>query len=242
LYASSLERSISINRNAFRGGSTPTWVQVYVALRDAIVRGHLEPGQRLSENTLAGEMGVSRTPIREGLSLLREDRLVETVPQLGSFVARVDPAAIADAQFIRESLECAAIRLAAPLAGDADITELAENIQNQARAAGQGDLDAFYLLDDSFHHALCDLSGHRSVWIVSERAKAHLNRIRRLSLGMPNYLEEMISEHRQVLDAVGKHDSDQAETHLREHLRTVLRELPRMREEHPDYFELPEDV
>ncbi|HET7443637.1 MAG TPA: GntR family transcriptional regulator [Solirubrobacterales bacterium] len=231
--------SITLNRTQRSG--TPTRVQVYVALRDAIVRGQLEPGQRLSENTLASEMGVSRTPIREGLSLLREDRLVETVPQLGSFVARVDPAAIADAQFIRESLECAAIRLSAKVAGEADIAELEENLQNQDRAIAQGDLDAFYLLDDSFHHALCDLSGHRSVWTVSERAKAHLNRIRRLSLGMPNYLEEMLSEHRQVLDAVASHDPSQAEMHLRAHLRTVLREVPRMREEHPDYFERPEE-
>lgn len=231
---------ISLNR--IRSSSTPTRVQVYVALRNAIVRGQLEPGQRLSENTLAGEMGVSRTPIREGLSLLREDRLVETVPQLGSFVARVDPAAIADAQFVRESLECAAVRLAAQSAGAADIAGLEENLQDQGRAVEQGDLDAFYLLDDSFHHTLCDLSGHRSVWTVSERAKTHLNRIRRLSLGMPNYLEEMISEHRQVIDAVAEHDPDRAEMHLRAHLRTVLREVPRMREEHPDYFERPEDA
>jgi DNA-binding GntR family transcriptional regulator len=231
--------AITLNRTQ-RSGS-PTRVQVYVALRDAIVRGQLEPGQRLSENTLAAEMGVSRTPIREGLSLLREDRLVETVPQLGSFVARVDPSAIADAQFIRESLECAAIRISAQVAGEADIAALEENLHGQERAISKSDLDAFYLLDDSFHRSLCDLSGHRTVWTVSERAKAHLNRVRRLSLGMPNYLEEMLSEHRLVLDALAAHDSDEAEKHLRDHLRQVLRELPQMREEHPDYFAGPAD-
>jgi DNA-binding GntR family transcriptional regulator len=232
---------ISLDRSK-RGSSTPTRVQVYVALRDAIVRGRLEPGQRLSENVLAGEMGISRTPIREGLSLLREDRLVETVPQLGSFVARVNPTAIGDAQFIREALECAAIRLTARVAGEADIAELEENLQGQDRAREDGDLDAFYLLDDTFHRRLCDLSGHVPVWTVSERAKAHLNRIRRLSLGMPNYLEEMISEHHRVLDAVAANDPDLAESHLRAHLRTVLREVPRMRAEHPDYFDQPADA
>lgn len=232
---------ISLDRSK-RGNATPTRVQVYVALRDAIVRGRLEPGQRLSENVLASEMGISRTPIREGLSLLREDRLVETVPQLGSFVARVNPTAIGDAQFIREALECAAIRLTAQVAGEADIAELEDNLQGQDRAREEGDLDAFYLLDDSFHRRLCDLSGHVTVWTVSERAKAHLNRIRRLSLGMPNYLEEMIAEHHQVLDAVAANDPDQAESHLRAHLRTVLREVPRMRAEHPDYFDQPADA
>ncbi len=234
-----MDNGIVLNR--VRDGSTPTRVQVYAALRDAIVRGQLEPGQQLSENTLAAEMGVSRTPIREGLSLLREDRLVETVPQLGSFVARVDAAAIADAQFIRESLECAAIRISAQVAGEADIAGLEENLRGQERAIEKADLDAFYLLDDSFHHELCDLSGHRSVWTVSERAKAHLNRVRRLSLGMPNYLVEMLAEHRLVLDALAAHDPDEAEAHLRAHLRQVLREVPRMREEHPDYFAGPAD-
>lgn len=220
-----------------RDQGTPTRVQVYAALRDAIVRGELEPGRKLSENSLAARMGVSRTPIREAIGRLREDRLVETVPQLGTFVARVNPTAISDAQFIRESLECAAIRLSAQVAKEQDVAELEENLQSQERARESGDLDTFYLLDDSFHHTLCDLSGHLSVWIVSERAKAHLNRIRRLSLGMPNYLDEMISEHRLVLDAVAANDPDLAERYLREHLRTVLREVPRMRADHPDYFE-----
>jgi DNA-binding GntR family transcriptional regulator len=136
-----VENGITLKR--VRNGRAPTRVQVYAALRDAIVRGQLEPGQRLSENTLAAEMGISRTPIREGLSLLREDRLVETVPQLGSFVARVDAAAIGDAQFIRESLECAAIRISAQVAGEADIAALEENLRGQERAIEKEDLDAF---------------------------------------------------------------------------------------------------
>ncbi len=222
-----------------RDKSTPTRVQVYAVLRDAIVRGELEPGQQLSENSLAERIGVSRTPIREAIGRLREDRLVETVPQLGTFVARINATAISDAQFIRESLECAAIRISAQVAKEADVVELEENLHQQERARESGDRDTFYLLDDSFHHALCDLSGHLSVWIVSERAKAHLNRIRRLSLGMPNYLDEMVSEHRLVLDAVAANDPDLAETLLRDHLRTVLREVPRMRAEHPDFFEGP---
>ncbi len=230
---------ISLNRTR-RASAKPTRVQIYAALRDAIMRGTLEPGQQLSENALAAEMGVSRTPIREGLSLLREDRLVETVPQLGSFVARVDPAAIADAQFIREALECAAVRIAAQVAGEADIAEMEENLRGQEQALEADDQDSFYLLDNGFHRALCDLSGHPTVWTVSERAKVHLNRVRRLSLGMPNYLEEMIAEHHEVLGAVTAHDPDLAETHLRAHLRTVLREVPRMRDEHPEYFKRPE--
>jgi len=220
-----------------RTSGAPARLQVYASLRGAIVRGDLEPGAQLSENTLAGEMGVSRTPIREALGRLRDDRLVEIVPQLGTFVSRISPQAVRDAQFIREALECAAVRRAAELAGDEDVARLEENLQAQDRAQSASDHDSFYLLDDGFHRSLCDLSGHPAVWGVSERAKSHLNRVRRLSLGMPDYLPEMIDEHRSVVAAVADHDPDRADDELRHHLRMVLREVPRLRERHPDYFE-----
>lgn len=220
-----------------RGAGAPARIQVYATLRAGIVRGDLSPGEKLSENTLAGELGVSRTPIREALGRLRDDRLVEIVPQLGTFVSRISSQAVGDAQFIREALECAAVRRAAGLATDDDIAHLEENLLAQDRASVADDLDSFYLLDDAFHRGLCDLSRHPTVWAVSERAKSHLNRVRRLSLGMPNYLSEMIDEHRAVLAAVAAHDAELAERDLRHHLQMVLREIPRLREQHPDFFE-----
>jgi DNA-binding GntR family transcriptional regulator len=214
-----------------------TRVQVYAHLREAIVRGDLEPGRQLSENEISAMLKVSRTPIREALGRLRDDRLVEILPQRGTYVSRINPQAVGDAQFIREALETAAVRRAAEVAGDNDMAEFEANLGGQARADEANDLDAFYMLDDGFHRGLCDLSGHQAVWAVSERAKAHLNRIRRLSLDTPGYLSEMIAEHRAVLAAVSEHDADLAEELLRHHLRMVLREVPRLRTEHPDYFE-----
>src|SRR3954471_10676901 len=109
---------------ADRRGGTTARVRVYANLRDAIVRAELAPGRQLSENELAASLGVSRTPVREALQRLRDDRLVEIVPQLGTFVSRISNRALGDAQFVRESLECAAIRLAAERAQPADILAL----------------------------------------------------------------------------------------------------------------------
>ncbi len=142
-----------------------------------------------------------------------------------------------DAQFVREALECAAVRKAAELATTDDIAELEGIVRNQHRAVRGGDHDAFYVLDDDFHHALCDLSGHTAVWTLGQRIKPHLNRVRRLSLPAPSYLEEMVSEHEQVLGAVDRHEADSAEAAMRHHLRMVLREIPRLREQHPEYFD-----
>ena len=182
---------------------------------------------------------MKRTPGFEALSRLRDDRLVDVRPQIGTFVARISPQAVSDAQFIREALECTAVRRAAELADGHTMAAIEENLRAQERASDRVDIDSWYLLDDAYHRALCDLSGHPAVWSVNERAKSHLNRLRRLSLTMPDYLGSMVRAHRIVADAVSRHDPDAAEVALREHLRAVLREVPRIREQHPDYFEEP---
>jgi DNA-binding GntR family transcriptional regulator len=224
---------------AERRSGVPARTQVYATLRDAIIRAELAPGRKLSENELANWLGVSRTPIREALVRLRDERLVAIVPQLGTFVSRISPQAVSDAHFIREALECAAIRESAIRATEDEISLLEENIRSQERADEHSDFDAFYVLDEDFHKMLCDLSGHATVWAVSQRAKGHLNRIRRLSITMPSYIGEMIAEHRSVVAAVAEHDPDEAEAQLRHHLRMVLREIPQIRSENPDYFEEP---
>jgi DNA-binding GntR family transcriptional regulator len=224
-----------------RARNGPARAQVYASLRDAIVSAALEPGRQLSENELAALLGVSRTPIREALQRLREERLVAIVPQLGTFVTRISTSAVSDAQFVREALECAAIRETALRARDDDIAGLEAIVRGQDATREAADYDRFYVLDDDLHRALCDLSGHEIAWSLSQRAKGHLNRIRRLSLPEPGYLMEMIAEHRAVVAAVAAHDPDEAERALRHHLRMVLSTLPAIRGQHPDYFEDDEE-
>jgi GntR family transcriptional regulator, rspAB operon transcriptional repressor len=213
--------------------------QVYVALREAIVSAELEPGRRLSENELADALGVSRTPVREALGRLRDERLVAIVPQLGTFVTLISTDAVADAAFVREALECSAIRLATEQATERDLEELQANLAAQDRAEASSDTEAFDRLDEALHRTLCELSGREIVWSLSRRANGHLDRVRRLSLPEPGYLGEMVSEHRAVVAAVAKHDADGAEAALRHHLRMVLSSLPSIRAAHPDYFEEP---
>jgi GntR family transcriptional regulator, rspAB operon transcriptional repressor len=227
-----------LDRSLLREHSTTSArVQAYAALRMAIISAELAPGRQLSENELAARLGVSRTPIREALVRLRDERLVEIVPQLGTFVTRISTPAVADAQFIREALECACVRRSAELATEDDVAALEDNLRAQEHARDTDDFDAFYVLDDAFHQGLCDLSGHHAVWPVSQRARGHLNRVRRLSMPVPSYLAEMIEQHRRVVSAVADHDCDGAEALLRDHLRNVLKVVPRIRAEHPGFFE-----
>jgi GntR family transcriptional regulator, rspAB operon transcriptional repressor len=225
---------ISISERAL---GTSARDRVYAALREAIVSAELEPGRRLSENELADRLGVSRTPVREALVRLRDDRLVAIVPQLGTFVTLIGQDAVADAHFVREALECNAIRIAAQRATPADLVGLQANLAEQERAEEAGDAEAFDRLDEALHRAICELSGREVAWRISQRARGQLDRVRRLSLPAPGYRRQMIDEHREVLAAVAANDAEGAERALRHHLRMVLSHVPDIQRAHPEFFE-----
>jgi GntR family transcriptional regulator, rspAB operon transcriptional repressor len=219
-----------------RGAGSTTRTRAYDALRAAIVSGTIAPGARLSENELAETLGVSRTPVREALLRLREDQLVDAVPQFGTFVTPISIRAVKDAQFLREAVECAAVRLAAERARPEDVEQLRDVLRRQEEARDRQDLDAWFNLDEEFHRAVCDLSGRPIAWRVGRRANGHLDRVRRLSLPVPSYLGEMVEEHRRVVDAIDLGDPALAEAALRHHLRMVLSGVPVLRAEHPELF------
>jgi DNA-binding GntR family transcriptional regulator len=237
LYASIQSISTGALTRISRTNGGRAGIAVYDAVREAIVTTELEPGRQVSENEIAEKLGVSRTPVREALARLRDDQLVQIVPQLGTFVSRISVAGVDDAQFLREALECSAVRLAAERADKGDVAELAAVITRQETARDAADASAFYVLDDQLHSTLCEMSGRPIAWTVVARANGHLNRVRRLSLSEPSYIAEMIQEHKAVVDAVGRGEPDAAEAALRHHLRMVLSDLPNIRTTHPEYFE-----
>jgi DNA-binding GntR family transcriptional regulator len=211
--------------------------QAYAALRAAIVGAQLEPGRRLSENQLADLIGVSRTPVRDALARLRDERLVAIVPQLGTFVTFIDEEAVADAHFVREALEVGAVRIAADQATGDDLAALHDNLAAQEHAVAADDAETFARLDDDLHRLLCDLSGREAAWRLSERTRGQLDRVRLLSLPEAGYREQMLAEHRAVVAAVAAHDAPLAERELRHHLRMVLSQLPAIRAAHPEFFQ-----
>lgn len=211
--------------------------QAYDALRAAIVGAELEPGRRLSENQLAELIGVSRTPVRDALARLRDERLVAIVPQLGTFVTYIDADAVADAHFVREALEVGAVRITAERITADAVQRLRNNLAEQRRAIDAGDAERFAVLDDELHRLLCDLSGREVAWRLSERTRGQLDRVRLLSLPEAGYRGQMLAEHEAVVAAVAEHDAQRAEAELRHHLQMVLSQLPAIRAAHPEYFQ-----
>jgi DNA-binding GntR family transcriptional regulator len=207
---------------------------VYETLRRKVLTLELPPGTALSENELAAAMGVSRTPVRESLILLVEEGLVQVFPQVGSFVSRVDPDRVRDAQFLREAVELAALDDVPAELDAATVAELRANLDRQ-RAPGL-DLEEFFALDEAFHLGLLQLSGHARAWSTVAAAKGHLDRARRLGLKETNSTEPFAEQHWEIFDAVVDGDLPRARTTMRVHLRAVFEDVEKIRQHSPELF------
>ena len=208
--------------------------KVYDTLRTKMLTLELPPGAALSENELAAALGVSRTPVRESLILLSEEGLVQVFPQIGSFVSRVDPEKVADAQFLREAVELASLD-GIPDELDAGLVkELQANLHRQH--APDIDLEEFFALDEEFHHGLLRLGGHGNAWRTVVAAKGHLDRARRLGLHESSSPIKFADQHQDVLRAVLAGDIDGAKNTMREHLRAVFDDIERIQARSPELF------
>ena len=213
---------------------------VYESLRRRILGLELLPGTALSENDLATEMGISRTPVRESMILLSEEGLVQVFPKVGTFVSRVDAARVADAQFLREAVELAALQ-DVPAEPDPELVALLRANLGRQQAEVM-EREEFFRLDEEFHHLLLRLSGHGNSWSTVASAKGHLDRARRLGLDEVGSPKPFIDQHADVLGAVLSGDTEAARTTLRHHLRAVFEDVERVRRRSPELFATDPDA
>jgi DNA-binding GntR family transcriptional regulator len=212
-------------------------VQVLDHLRNEIVNTSLAPGTPLSEHALSQRFGVSRTPVREALSRLAEEGLVQIVPQVGTYVKRISLAKVYEAQFIREALECATARRAAATRPQwQDTVPLDRIINDQQRAADAGDHTAFFVSDEEFHSAIALASGFPRVWTVASSEKLQLDRVRMLDVSQRNNLD-LVTQHNAIVSALKAQDPVAAEQAMRAHLRDVFERLAPLIAENHAYFD-----
>jgi GntR family transcriptional regulator, rspAB operon transcriptional repressor len=223
-------------RARLRGGGS-TRDLVYAALRQRIIELELRPATPLSEAEIASGFGVSRTPVREALLLLAEQGLVEVYPQKGTFVGPIVYEAVVSAQFIREALECASLERGAGNIDASAIRELRELLRRQHAADERRDAREFFRLDEEFHQLLMVSGGQQAAWRFVSQAKAQMDRARRLSLPEGDKMAHLIVQHTAIVDDLEAERPAEAVQSLREHLRVVLSDIGRMREDNPDLFD-----
>lgn len=209
---------------------------VYAALRRAIVDCTLAPGTALNEASVATQFGLSRSPVREAFRSLSADGLIDIVPQTGTFVSQLARAPLCDALFVREAIECAAVRLAAqaPLAERQLLPRL---VLRQREALRFGDRDGSLAADEEFHRSIMLLAGHASAWAVVLAARTQLERLRRLANQTIRGSEDSVEFHDRITAAVLDGDADRAEDLLRQHIRLIAGFIDRLAEIYPQYVD-----
>ena len=216
--------------------SRPAGSQVYGFIRDAIVSMQLEPGQLISETALANQFGVSRTPVREALIKLANLGFVEVRPQRGTYVSRLSREAILEARFIREALEVSVVSYLAEHTESCLFNEAESIIARQEDAAAIDDALLFQSLDDDFHQLLSGNTGFDRVSNMIEQEKAHMDRLRNLSLHMSGKYARVIQQHRAIVTALRSGNRQEAVSAMTLHLREVYNVLDRLPVDHPEYF------
>jgi GntR family transcriptional regulator, rspAB operon transcriptional repressor len=210
--------------------------QAYQFLRREIIDARLLPRAPLSEQELAQEMGVSRTPVREALIKLADEGLVDIYPQFGSFVAPIKLPEVFNSQFVREALECAALERAIERIDAAQVAALKQILDNQRKHQRAGEHEAFFAADEHMHQYLMVIAGHAAVWSLVENAKAQMDRVRRLSMRSELKLSSVVQEHGAIIDGVVRRDRAAALEALRIHLRGLFRSVAILQAEHAEYF------
>lgn len=209
---------------------------IYQSLRADIVAMRLKPGAPVVEKTIAQAFGVSRTPVREAVLRLADERLIDIFPQSGTFVAPIPIETLPEAQVIRESLENTAVKLAAEKATAEDVERLKDNLAVQREAAAAGDQEAFHQADEDFHALISEIAGFPGIWKMVSQVKVQIDRFRRLTLPVPGRMAMVVGEHAAIVAAIAENDPAAAESGLSAHLSYLGGGLDKTRTDNPAYF------
>jgi DNA-binding GntR family transcriptional regulator len=188
------------------------------SIEEEIATGILLPGTRLDEAELAKRFNVSRTPIREALSLLLGEGLIDTRPGRGTVVAEVSPARLIEMFEVMAELEAMCARLAARRLADVDLAALEAAHGECEEAARSRDPDAYFYANERFHFALYTAS--QSGFLADQAAalQRKLRPYRRLQLRVRNRVNRSFEEHQAILDALRAGDVDAAVASVRNHI------------------------
>lgn len=225
-------------KSATSARALPLARQVYDTLHHKIQTFELKPYQPLSESSVSEMLNVSRTPAREALTKLAENKFVDVVPQRGSRVAPLRMEDLDRSQFMREALEVAVLRRAMKSGDTAALAKLLhKEITLQRTYVAYDDTDSFYASDEAFHGLIAEHARLPSVQPEILRAKDHMDRFRHLIVASVEDLDRLIGQHVDIAEAIEAGDAAAAEACMITHMRRIFDFLNEARHKNPAYFE-----
>ena len=194
--------------------------EAYVALKRAIMAMDIYDHReeiRLDERRLSDGLGVSRTPIREAMTLLEQEGFVRTRPRRGIFVVRKTKREIVEMITVMAALESMAARLAAERATSDDIARLHGLMDDFQNGNNGARLDEYSDANIAFHQAIIKISGCVLLAEMTENLFIHMRAIRKITIHQDNRAARSIVDHMRIIEAIERHDAELAERLAREH-------------------------
>ena len=204
-------------------------------IRENIVNLELAPGSMISEQDIANQLNLSRTPVHEAMQELSSTKIIEILPQRGSHVSLIDMDLVEEAVFARSTIEGAITEMASTRATEKDIQELEENVTLQQFYHEKNNLDKIMELDNAFHEMMYKITNKMQCHYMIRLMSIHYDRIRELHLHSFNP-ERIINEHKEILAAIKNKDSKAAREALDKHLSRHHMQADEIKQKYPQYF------
>lgn len=198
--------------------------QAYRYIRERVISGAYAPGSRLTEEQLARELGVSRTPVREALYRLQRDGYLDVLFRAGWQVRPLDFAQLDELYDVRIVLELAAVRRLCEMPEPPALEEL-KRIWLVPAAEREADGLVVARRDEEFHHRLVAATGNREMARLHLEVTEKIRIVRRLDFTQKPRIEATYIEHGRILRAVLQRKLDQAQLLLRSHIEASKAEV-----------------
>jgi len=198
-------------------------VHIYGRMKEMILTGRLKPGQKVVQEKLARELGVSRTPLIKAMKILENEMLIESIPRRGMVVKQIGVKEILDAFYCREALECLGVRLAARNITDDQIARLENMFVPFLDDIENVDFDLYRKTDQKFHVDLMECSNNQVLRKINFMDNVLL--LSYQQLGLVRAPAETLPEHLQIIDALKKRDAVLAERVMREHIQFSIKRI-----------------
>ena len=205
-------------------------IQVYEALRELIGRMDIYTSKdpiRLDERALGEQLGVSRTPVREAISRLEQEGIVENIARRGAFVVRKSKNEILDIVDVWAALESMAARLATSRASDAEIAQLRTNFSTYGGDDARAHIDEYSDTNIEFHQTIIRLGHSELITQMADQLFFHMRAIRASTIKDRDRVAQSVMDHSRIIEAIEERDAYHAEQLVRDHALELAKHIER---------------
>lgn len=199
----------------------------YEAIKRRIITCDLKPGEVLSEGVLSSELNIGRTPVHQAIDRLAADGLIDVLPRKGIMVKPISLNEIFDIIDVRLVNEAFCVRKVAELAEPADLARLSENLDATWAAAKSREIETMMNLDRAFHASLAASSRNSLLPDIMGNLHDRSTRMWFISLRSNEHHVRVCEQHAAVVEGIRKHDPDQAEKAIRDHIEAFRENIVR---------------